>query len=153
MKVTATSDDRLVLEDRPLFLWVMLYGMGGGALIAAATGQVQGLGVTLLVAGLGLSMLWVAWRLLPFQRFVFDRPKATFTHQIRRTTGGEVWERPLSEIRRAADEGNWSEGTRMERVTLLTTDGRYPLESGFSGTPRTDVIRAINDWLGVSADS
>ena len=148
MKVTETTPERLVIEDRPWLLWVMLYGMGGGALFAALTGQADGWGVTLLVAALGLGAIWVAWHFLPFQRFTFDRPSATFTHEIRRLTGRQSWSRPLSEIRRATDEGSWSDGNRLERVTLLTKDGPYPMEAGFTGTPRAPVIRAINDWLG-----
>lgn len=149
MKVVETNPDRLVIEDRPWFLWLTLPVMGLAALVAALTGNVDGWAETLLVAALGAGSLWVAWQFAPFQRFTFDRTANTFTHHVRRLAGQQSWVRPLADIRRAADEGNWSDGSRLERVTLLTTDGRHPLESGFSSASKAPVIRAINDWLGV----
>jgi hypothetical protein len=124
--------------------------MGATTLFSAVAGQVDGAVKTVFVGALGLGILWVGWKFTPLQRFVFDRPSETFTHHVHRLNGAESWERPLSEIRRAADEGHWNEGARLQRVTLLTTDGRHPLESGFSGTSRTRVIHAINEWLGVT---
>lgn len=150
MKVTEDSVDRLVVEDRPWFLWITLPILGGPALFASLTGQVDGWPTTLLVFALGLGTLWVLWRFAPFQRFIFDRRANTFTHDVYRITGHRRWERPLSDIRRAADEGHWSDGARLERVTLLTIDGRHPLESGYSGASRKRVIGAINAWLNVS---
>ena len=150
MKVIETTPDSLVIEDTPWFLWVFMIGMGLVTLANALTGRVDGWGATLLVGTLGAGLLWVAWRFLPFQRFTFDRASGVFTHQVRLLTGSQTWQRPLSDIRRAADEGHWSDGARLERVTLLTAEGRYPLESGFSGTSRSTVIRAINDWIGVT---
>lgn len=148
MKVTLTTPDRLVIEDRPWFLWISLYGLSATFFFAALTGRTGGAVITLVVLLLGAGALAVGWHFAPFQRFTFDRPSNTFTHAIRRPSGAQIWERPLSEIRRAADEGHWSDGSRMERVTLLTEDGPHPLESGFSGQSRAHVIKAINDWLG-----
>ncbi len=148
MKVTSSTPDRLVLEDKPWGLAIPLYGVGGGTAFAALIGRVDGIGASLLVGALGLGAIWVAWHFMPFQRFTFDRPSGTFTHQVRRITGTRTWERPLADIRRAADEGQWSDGNRLERVTLLTSDGSHPLESGFSGTSRDAVIKSINDWIG-----
>ncbi len=150
MKITRTSPDRLIIEDRPWFLWLLLPGLGAPSLFAALTGQVDGWGATLLVAALGIGALWVAWHYAPFQRFTFDRSTGTLTHQVTRLNGTKSWERPLTDIRRAADEGHYSDGSRMQRVTLLTTDGRYPLESGFTSSSRAPVIAAINDWLDVT---
>lgn len=150
MKVVENSQSRLVIEDRPWFLWIVLSVIGGSALIGALTGQVDGWGTTALVAGLGAGTFWVLWRFAPFQRFVFDRTEAAFTHQVHRVTGSQNWTRSLNEIRRAAGEGNWSDGTRLERITLLTTDGRHPLESGYSSASKTPIILAINERLGVA---
>ena len=147
MKVAETTPDRLVIEDRPWFLWIILPILGAPALFAALTGQVDGWGATILVAALGFGTFWVLWHFAPFQRFTFDRSAGTFTHEVYRLRKYRVWERPLSDIRRAADEGHWSDGSRLERVTLLTTDGRHPLESGFSSQKRKPVIEAINAWL------
>lgn len=148
MKVVSSTPQRLIIEDRPLLNWALLYSMGTAAIFTAITGWIDGTAQTLLVFALGLGALWVAWRLLPFQRFVLDRASGTFTHQIQRLTGHQSWQRPLDDIRRAADEGHWSDGSRLERVTLLTRDGRHALEAGFSGISRAGVIREINDWLG-----
>lgn len=148
MKIAQSTPDRLVIEDRPWFLWITLPVLGGAALIGALTGQVEGWGATVLVACLGAGIFGILWHFAPYQRFIFDRPSATFTHEVYRLTGQRVWSRPLADIKRAAGEGNWSDGARLERVTLLTRDGRHPLESGFSSAPRTPLIQAINDWLG-----
>lgn len=147
MKIVLSTADRLVIEDRPWFLWITLPLLGGPALFAALTGRVEGWGTTILVGCLGAGAFAVLWHFAPFQRFIFDRPAATFTHEIHRLTGRQVWTRPLADIRRAADEGNWSDGARLERVTLLTRDGRHPLESGFSSTSKAPIIKTINDWL------
>ncbi len=153
MKVTETSPDRLVIEDRPWFLWLAFGILGGAALISALLGLVEGgWAERLLVGLLGAGALGVGWHFAPFQRFTFDRANSTFTHDIRRITGARTWTRPLREIRRAADEGNWSDGSRLERITLLTEDGRYPMESGFTSQSRNQVIKAINAWLGLEID-
>lgn len=150
MRITEDTQNRLLIEDRPWFLWAMFFGLGSAALIAALTGQFEGTFQTLLVAFLGALMIWVGWRYEPYQCFEFDRDTGTFTHRLRRITGSETWTRPIAEIKRATDEGNWDDGARNQRVTLLTTTGSYPLESGFTGLDRSATIDAINRWLGVS---
>lgn len=151
MKVTEETEDRLLIEDRPLFLWVMLFGLGFVSLISALTGRVDGLMETVLVASLGAGMLWVGWRFEPYQAFEFNRDTGIFTHKMQRLTGSETWTRPIAEIRRATDEGNWDDGTRSHRVTLLTENGAYPLESGFTSLDRRATIDAINRWLGAES--
>lgn len=150
MKVVSNSPDRLVIENRPWFLWAVFFGLGGTALFSAVTGQVGDWGTTFLVATMGTGAIWAGWRFEPFQRFVFDRQAGTFVHEVHRLTGSRTWQRPLADIRRAADEGHWSDGARLERITLLTNDGRHPLESGYGSTRRKPVIDAINEWLGDS---
>lgn len=127
MKIVLSTSDRLVIEDRPWFLWSILPLLGGPALFAALTGGVDGWGATILVACLGAGALGVLWHFAPFQRFIFDRPAGTFTHEVHRLNGRRVWTRPLADIRRAADEGSHSDGARLDRITLLTGDGRLPL--------------------------
>lgn len=151
MKVVLSTPDQLVIEDRPWFLWVTLPVLGAPAIIAALTGQVDHWAATLVVLGMGVGCFWVLWRFAPFQRITFDRATGTFTHTIHRLNGAQSWDRPLSDIQRAADEGHYSDGTRLERVTLLTNDGRHPLESGFSSQDRAGIISQINTWLGTEA--
>ncbi len=151
MKIVSSDVERLVIESRPWFLWLILFGLGAMAVVSALTGRVDGTFETVLVFLLGLGALWVGWRFEPFQRFEFDRATDTFTHTLTRLNGSEVWTRPLSGIERAAEEGSWSDGARSQRVTLLTKDGRYPLESGFTGFARQPLIDAINQWLDANA--
>ena len=149
MKVIENTSDQLVIEDRPWFLWITLPILGGPALVSALTGQFDGWATTMLVAALGIGMFWILWRFAPFQRMIFDRTTNTFIHHVHRLTGRRTWDMPLTEIRRATEERDPSDSSRLERVTLLTNSGRYPLESGFTSQPRTPVIQAINTWLGV----
>ena len=150
MKIVEQTQARLVIEDRPWFLWIILPCLGIPAIVSALTGNVDGWAGTIIVASIGIGALWVAWHFAPFQRFIFDRDTATFVHKVARLNGSQTWEKPLKDIRRAADEGHWSDGARLERVTLLTQDGRYPLESGYTGFSRKAVIDSINNWLETS---
>ena len=149
MKVVQTTDTLLVIEDRPWLLWILLPILGLPALFAAATGQVGGVWPTLLVGGMGVVSLWVLHHFAPFQRFRFNRSTGLLTHHVYRLTGSGAWEVPLSDIRRAVDQGHHSDGTRMSRVTLLTVHGTHPLESGYTNRNIKPVVKAINDWLGV----
>ena len=148
MKVLENTHERLLIESRPVFLWVMLYGLGSIAILSAVTGRVDGWASTGIVLLFGCCMIWVGWRFEPLQRFEFDRPSGVFTHKLTRLTGTETWTRPLAEIRSAADQGHWNDGSRMERVVLLTNGNPYPLESGFTGQDRSAIVGAINSWLG-----
>ena len=147
MKIVEITPSRLVIEDRPWFLWILIPVLAGPALFAALTGQVDGTWQTLLVGATGVTFFWVMHHFAPFQRFIFDRDAALFTHAIRRINGGRSWTLPLGDIRRAADQGSWSDGTRLERVILLTKNGRHPLESGYSSRRAKPMIDAINSWL------
>ncbi len=147
MRVIHETDENLVIEDRPWFLAGVVWFLGLAAMLAALTGQMRGTGETILVLALGLGAAAIAWHFMPFQRLDFDRSSGTFTRTIARVTGKKQETRPLATIQQAASQGSWSEGARMERVALLTDDGLYPLEYGYSGSSRAEVIRAINDWL------
>ena len=153
MKIVQTTPRRLVIEDRPWFLWLLLPVLALPSLYASLTGQIDGVWTTLLVGGLGAGMLWIVHHFAPFQRLTFDRDTGLFTHDLYRITGRARFERPLAEIKCAADEGHYSDGTRLSRVTLLTTDGRHPLESGFSSRNPKPVIQVINAWLTETGDA
>ena len=150
MQVVEKTEEKLVIEDRPWFLAGVVWLLGLAALYAAIAGQLRGSGETLLVLALGVGTSVIAWHFMPFQRFEFDRESGTLTRTIARVTGSKKEVRPLSTIRQAASQGNLNDGARLERVALLTDDEPYPLEFGFSGTSRTEVIRAINAWLEMS---
>ncbi len=125
----------------------LVWLLGLAAISVSATGQVGGTVETILVLALGIGVCAIAWQFIPFQRFEFDRPNGTFTRTIARVTGKKLQTRALNSIRQAAGQGKWSQGARIERVALLTEDGPYPLEYGYSRSERTEIIRAINDWL------
>ena len=153
MKVIESTPDLLVIEDRPWFLWIILGVLGASSVLAGFSGQTAGPTETTVVFVVGLGAFGVLWHFAPFQRFTFDRTSGVFTHRVIRVTGRRTWERPLSDIRRAADEGNRRDGARLERITLLTHDtDRHPLESGFSSQSRKPVIDAINEWLAGGAE-
>lgn len=147
MQTVSNSPERLVIEDRPHFLAGFIWLMGLAAFLAAATGQTDGLGETLLVFILGLGTLALAWHFFPFQRYTFDGQSGEFTRRIARVTGATVDKLPLAEIDRAALQSSWSDGTRMQRVALLTKAGPLPLEFGYVSSEREPVVSEINDWL------
>ena len=149
MRIAKNTPDKLVIEDRPWFLWITLGVIGCGALLATFTSQFSSKVERILVTCLGAGTLWIAWHYAPFQRMTLNRETGTFAHEVRRLTGSRTWEKPLTEIDRATDEGQWSDGARLERVTLITKGGPYPLQSGFSGRSARPVVEAINTWLGV----
>ena len=125
------------------FIWLM----GLAALLAAVTGQTDGLAKSLFVFVLGLGTIAAAWHFFPFQRYTFDGDAGAFSRRIARVTGATVDTLPLHEIERATLQSNWSDGTRMQRVALLTKTGPLPLEYGFVSSERKPVVEEINDWL------
>ncbi|MGC1429292.1 MAG: hypothetical protein WA822_11940 [Albidovulum sp.] len=150
MKPVKTTPDLLVIEDHPWALAGMVWLMSAAPLYAVATGQTDGMANTLIAAVLGLGAAGIAWWFFPFQTVVFDRSSGEVTRTIRRIGKSTTETLRLDQIKRAANQGDFSDsGSRMERVALMTNDGPYPLELGFVGTSRAPVITAINDWLGV----
>ena len=150
MKVTEQTPDHLIIEDRPWLFAIAIWGMSLAGLYAVLTGQIGGWGETLLVGCLSLGGILVAWWFFPFQTITFDRPSGMMTLKISRFTSARFAELPLDQIKRAASQGHFSDGgARLERVALLTKSVPYPLEPGFSSASRTQVIKTINEWLGV----
>ena len=147
MRTVSNTPDRLVIEDRPRVLAITLWLMGLGALFAAVSGQTDGIAETLLVFILGTGVLCMAWYFFPFQRFTFDRTVGAFTRRIARVTGATVETLELDQIERAALQSQWNDGTRMDRVALLTKSGPFPLEFGFVNARRAPVVSDINSWL------
>lgn len=147
MKIVENTADMLVLEDRPVLLTSCLWFMGLVLIASMPRAAKDGPGVALLIATLGATTLLVAWYFFPFQRIWFDRKTGSMHRRIARITGARCDALPLTQIKSAAGQGNWSDGRRMERIVLLTHDDPYPLEFGFFGSSRKPQIDAINDWL------
>ena len=147
MKIVEDTDDRLVIEDRPVLLAGATWTMSAAALLAVMLGGLGSVGEMLLVTALGFGGCTLAWWAFPFQRITFSRSAGHVSRRIARVTGATTINLPLAEIRSAAAQGNWSDGTRMERLVFLTDRGPVPLEYGFGSAPRDDIVRRINDWL------
>jgi hypothetical protein len=147
MRTVYESPDHLVIEDRPWLWAVILWLMGIAALWNVLTGQLAGALESLLVLALGTGTIWIAWGFFPYQRFTFDRTTNTFTRRIARVNGAADLTLPITRIRCAATQADWSDGARLERLVLLTAGGPYPLEYGFGSVPRELVADTINDWL------
>jgi hypothetical protein len=147
MRTVLNTPDHLVIEDRPWFIAGTLWAAGLVAGFAASTGQMQTEGETLLLGALGLAIIAVTWRFVPYQRLTFDRATGKFTRRIARVTGVTTDTLYLRDIRRAAAQSDWGEAGRLERLVLLTRDSTVPLEFGFVGVPRARLIDTINSWL------
>ncbi len=153
MKIIENNASKLVLEDRPIVLTTCLWLMGLAAISAALTGATGSTGETLAMGACGIGTTLVAWHFFPFQRITFDRESGHMHRRIARVTNATEILLPFAKIRSAAGQGNWSEGTRMERIVLLTDEDPYPLEFGFFGTSRKAEIDAINTWLNAAREA
>lgn len=147
MRIIRSSPDTLVIEDKPFFLWIGTFGLGGMAVIGALLGEIGSIWERLFVFFLGTGAIWVGWIFAPYQIFVFDRGSGLLTHSVQRFTRAVAYTVPIEDIKGVIDEGYWSEGSRLERITLLTRSGPYPMESGFTGLSRKKTIDEIDAWL------
>ncbi|SLN52949.1 hypothetical protein PEL8287_02822 [Roseovarius litorisediminis] len=147
MKIVENTLDLLILEDRPRFFAGFLWCMGAACLMAVITGQTDWPGEALLITPLGLGTLWIAHHFFPFQRLTFDRPNGWFTRLEARVNGRTVSTLPLSGIERAAVQAQWSDNSRMERITLVVEGEKHPLEFGFTASARGGLADDINSWL------
>ena len=149
MKITARTYDRLVIGHSPWLLALMVNGMGLGAGWGAIFWDpADGTWERVLVAGLAVGALALAWWAFPFTRTVFDRASGLVVHEERRLTGTRVVANPLTALDRAQVRSQRDDsGGRGTRLVLVLDDGEFPLESGFGPADRRVFETAINDWL------
>ncbi len=148
MNIIQNTHDKLVIEDRPIFIGGLVWFLSAAAVLAVLRGSTDALGETVLVTFLGVGGCVLAWHFFPFQRFTFDRKSGVLARRIARITGAKIKETQIADIKQAANQGSWSDGDRLERVALLMHNADpYPLEFGYSSTPRKPIIDAINAWL------
>jgi hypothetical protein len=149
MKIVENTDRRLVIEHRPWFLAGMIWAMGLAAVYAAVTGKgMRGPGEHLLVAALGVGVVWVAWYWFAFLRITFDRDTGQVEHRSLRLIGSRSKFLDLTKVRGARIEGNRSdEGARLTRLVLDTEDGTAALEYGYGSGDRAAQETAVNEWL------
>jgi len=150
MKIVKNTPSLLLLEDRPITLSIGVWLIAVILLTSALGRAIDGGGATGLVTTLGLGTGAIAWYFFPFQRITFDRATGEMHRRVARITGARSSVLSFTNIKSAAGQGNWAEGTRMERIVLLTDDDAYPLEFGFSGTSRKEQVDAINAWLAAA---
>ncbi len=148
MKITESTDRRLVVEHRPWFFCGMLWLMGLTALYSAVTGaSISGWAERLLVLVLGLGTCFAAWYWFAFLRITFDRDRGQVEHLALRPFGSQWKCLDLAKVRRARLEADWSDGARLTGLVLDTEDGPAKLEYGYTSTDRTQIEAAINAWL------
>lgn len=147
MRTVHHTRHRLVIESRPWFLAVTVWGMGIAGLWTALFGGIQNFAVQSVLLGLALTTLALAHWGFPYQRFTFDRRTAVFVRRIARITGAKTETLSLIDVDCAAAEADREENARMERIVLLTRRGRYPLEFGYYSSPRGPTVATINAWL------
>lgn len=147
MRITSSSPERLEIVDHPWFLWFVLTVISLPMIYAAVTAWSDGFLLRLFVGGLGFGALWLMHHFAPIQRFTFDRTSGLLTHEVQRVTGSRYWESQIADIERAVSEGQGGNDDGLQRVTLLTKTGRYPMESGYTARPSDPIVEAINAWL------
>ena len=168
MRILERSEDRLVLEIRPVALMVMCVGMfllflvlGFGwpvilpYLLRAVAGDVPGLqGIDMpgmhLLGYASVIPLLVAVFLLKTRRLTLDRSAGTVTLASRGVFGvaGESWS--LAGFRGAYLQRNRRGGNNSTTYTpVLEFEGRSVpvLPYGTSGKGPSRVVETVNDWL------
>lgn len=156
MKVITQTRAQLVLEDRPWLFAGFLWAITAAMIRAAIVGDVEAGDhpvwlAQMLLLGLSAGTMTIAWIFFPFQRFTFDSARGEFVHRTTRPFSVRTTLIPLERIDRAKLEKSWGESTWMERAVLVQNEGViHPLETGFVGVPRQEVVDSINEWLDVA---
>lgn len=154
MKVTTDTPDLLIVDDRPLFIGIMLTGfilvfVGVGVSIAL-TGELLGLLFALLGGGLGLGAFAVFVRRV---QVIFHHPEGYVELRRRNLFGSSRVRHTLSEIARAEiEESHSSDNGTTYRVVLVIdagqSVGRHPVTLAYSsGSGHHRAAEAINLWL------
>jgi len=146
VKITENTDSHLVIVHRPWFLAGCMWAMGLAALTATVTHE-GGPAQQVLVAALGIGICFAAWYWFAFLRITFDREMGHVEHISYRPFGTRWKYLSLDRVKGAVIEASWSDGARLTRLALDTSDGRAQLEYGYGSTDRTALERAVNEWL------
>lgn len=157
MKVTTNTPDLLVIDDRPLFIAIMLIlfilvfvGIG---LFLVSEGVWAGAIFGLVGGGLGFTGYALFVRRV---QVVFHRPEGWVEIRRKSVFASQKVRHALSEISRAEIEASRSsEGTATYRVALVIetgqTAGHHPVTEAYSnGAGHDRCAVAINAWLGVA---
>ncbi len=155
MKITTDTPDLLIIDDRPLFLGIILVLF---ILVFAAiglgltfSGMAWGLIFVVIGGGMGFGLFWAFVRRV---QVVFHRPDGYVEFRRRNIFGASRVRHALHEIDRAEiEESHSSEGGTTWRVVLVIergqSVGRHPITLAYSsGTGHHETAAAINRWLG-----
>ncbi|WP_138421652.1 hypothetical protein [Maritimibacter alexandrii] len=155
MKVITHTPDLLIVEDRPVFIAIMLIVftlvfLGAGLGILAA-GEWWGLIFAGLGGGMGLLFFAIFVRRV---QVVFHRPDRYVEFRRKNVFRALKVRHDLRDVSRAIVERNRSsEGGTTYRVTLVFDTGEsaglHPITFAYSsGSGHANAARAINEWLG-----
>ena len=152
MKVTRNTPAQLIVEDRPIFVTLLMAGFLIGTLSSAVFSLFAGaffpaLFFAIFAGGLALAMRLAVRRV----QVIFDRTASTITERSRGFEGYREVVHPLGDLSHAIKEGYDS-----ARCVLVfhkgMSQGHHPItqySSGGRGPKR--VTDAINDWLKTPA--
>ena len=151
MKIVEDSETRLVVEDRPWGLGLILIMF----ILATAWGgfdefQSGNWPVSLLLFGISGVIFWALNRYVQLGRLVLDKTNGTAKWSARSASRSVRLDWPLEEVRRSVVETRRDDGETY-RITLLFDNGRdpLPLTPYFSGLGRHEAIKTrINEFLG-----
>lgn len=151
MKVTRNTEDRLIVEDRPLLvtivLGVLFLGTLAGAISAFAAGEFAvGVFFTCFTAFVALFIFVFVRRV----QVIFDRLSGTLTFRAQNLMGYKEIVHPLDDLSHAIKEGY-----DTSRCVLVfdkgMSEGTHPVTTYSTSGPRPQRITdAINAWLKTS---
>lgn len=156
MKVTTDTPDLLVIDDRPLFLAIMLIlfilaFVGVGFFLVS-----EGIWAGLIFGGFGGALGLAGYALFVRRvQVVFHRPEGWFEIRRKSLFSSEKVRHALSEISHAEIAVLRSTGTSNTwRVEMVIPEGesagRHPITLSYSNGPGHQRCKdAINRWLGV----
>ena len=154
LKVTTNTPDLLIVEDKPVFLGLMLIifilVFVGAAAMIVASGEPWGILFGLFGGGMGFIGFAVFVRRV---QVVFHRPEGYVEFRRRNLFGGSRVRHGLDEIARAElEESRSDDGGPLWRVALVIEEGpsvgRHPVTLAYTnGRGHQRVAEAINRWL------
>jgi len=154
LKITADTPELLILDDKPLFLGVMLIVFilvfVGAAAMIVMSGEPWGILFGLFGGGMGLAAFAVFVRRV---QVVFHRPEGYVEFRRRNIFGGSRVRHRLEEIARAElEESRSDDGGPLWRVVLVIEEGqsvgRHPVTLAYTnGRGHQRAAEAINRWL------
>lgn len=156
MKITERTQDRLVIEDRPLFpliflTSVIIVAVLGGVLAVVEWNVLLGVFWFYVIVGALLAMRSMVKR----RKLALDRVRGTVSIGTRRLDGAETSVMPLADLHQAILEPDARDPARHDLALRIGT-GPSPriarITDTYSGRGSVGPIaQAINDWLDQAA--